>query len=553
MDPRQGWRAAAPGAYAVDTMVANRQQPETAAPLLAGLLISLAGSAHATPYALDTDLATNGLVDIYSATFDGPLMPCGPTSPSYCSFFGGEPGATRNIGLAPDPTQIAEGVPVGISPAPAAGSFLDFEVSPDRATVQLIGGSVRLPAHDWIVASSTTASHNGFGLAILTGGTTTLNAAGQAEFLIDTAPATAIDVSAPGTAVTGCSGQLCALFPIINFDIVRYRLTVDFDDTYSQFTASLIGATYSNSLLQLQLDSATGPDLTPDPFLFIDQFDVPQSQLITSNIVTITGIDAPTPVSVIGGEFSIGCSGVFTAEPGMVTNGQAVCVRHLSSDAINGAADTTLFVGTVSDIFTTRGRSFRAFDDSVSTTPGTSVSIAVMANDFNVSAGLIISNGYYVSLTAPTAAHGSLAIAGTPGFPDTVRIVYTPDPGFRGVDTFGYTNYFDETRQDSAVVTVNVLIDPDADGVDSIADNCLAVANPDQRDTDADGYGNRCDADLNNSGMVNAGDLVSFRQAFGSSNPHADLDGSGMVNSFDLVLFRGLFGKAPGSSAVVAQ
>ena len=81
-------------------------------------------------------------------------------------------------------------------------------------------------------------------------------------------------------------------------------------------------------------------------------------------------------------------------------------------------------------------------------------------------------------------------------------------------------------------------------------DNCMLASNADQRDTDGDGYGNRCDADLDNSGgVVNFGDLALFKTAFGTSNPDADFDGNGgVVNFGDLATFKTLFGKAPGPS-----
>lgn len=96
--------------------------------------------------------------------------------------------------------------------------------------------------------------------------------------------------------------------------------------------------------------------------------------------------------------------------------------------------------------------------------------------------------------------------------------------------------------------------DTDGDGVPDAADNCSALANADQRDTDGDRYGNACDADLNGNGAVNAGDLALFRVAFGSNgtsanwNPHADFNGSGSVNAADLAIFRTRFGQPPGPS-----
>ncbi len=99
------------------------------------------------------------------------------------------------------------------------------------------------------------------------------------------------------------------------------------------------------------------------------------------------------------------------------------------------------------------------------------------------------------------------------------------------------------------------IADQDDDGVVDALDNCTLVANPAQCDSDADGYGNRCDADLNNNDVVNAQDSVLFRGALGQPsiaptyNP-ADLNCSGSVNAQDNVLFRSLTGQPPGPSGL---
>jgi hypothetical protein len=94
--------------------------------------------------------------------------------------------------------------------------------------------------------------------------------------------------------------------------------------------------------------------------------------------------------------------------------------------------------------------------------------------------------------------------------------------------------------------------DTDSDGILDSLDNCIERSNPDQRDTDDDGYGNICDADLNNSGTVDFGDYSLFRSAFGNTtNPDADFDGDGAVNFGDYSIFRAAFGKAPGPSCCV--
>lgn len=95
--------------------------------------------------------------------------------------------------------------------------------------------------------------------------------------------------------------------------------------------------------------------------------------------------------------------------------------------------------------------------------------------------------------------------------------------------------------------------DGDKDGVPDQIDNCVILANPDQRDTDADGIGNLCDADLDNSGFVNSIDFSMFKQRLLSTDQDADLDGSGFVNSIDFSMFKKLLLKRPGPSNAMAE
>lgn len=93
--------------------------------------------------------------------------------------------------------------------------------------------------------------------------------------------------------------------------------------------------------------------------------------------------------------------------------------------------------------------------------------------------------------------------------------------------------------------------DTDGDGVPDASDNCTLVANADQRDTNGDGFGNVCDPDLDNNGIVNTFDLNLLRSVFGTSGDlDADLDGNGIVNTFDLNILRSYFGSPPGPSGV---
>jgi len=98
--------------------------------------------------------------------------------------------------------------------------------------------------------------------------------------------------------------------------------------------------------------------------------------------------------------------------------------------------------------------------------------------------------------------------------------------------------------------------DTDGDGVMDANDNCMLTSNPLQQDFNRDGYGNICDADINNSGMVSTADFDLLRsvlgQAAGSSAIAfaADMNSSGTVSTADFALLRARLGTAPGPSGL---
>ncbi|MFK8030051.1 MAG: DUF4832 domain-containing protein [Gammaproteobacteria bacterium] len=103
------------------------------------------------------------------------------------------------------------------------------------------------------------------------------------------------------------------------------------------------------------------------------------------------------------------------------------------------------------------------------------------------------------------------------------------------------------------VHTLVRIADGDNDGIEDADDNCLSVANADQRDTDADGFGNRCDSDFNNDCAVNFVDVSAFSNQFLSDAPLFDLDGNGSVNFVDLSLLGEQFLLPPGPSGTVSE
>ena len=105
--------------------------------------------------------------------------------------------------------------------------------------------------------------------------------------------------------------------------------------------------------------------------------------------------------------------------------------------------------------------------------------------------------------------------------------------------------------------------DVDGDGIRDKEDNCLDTANPDQRDSNGDGIGNRCDPDVNNDGRVDTswgkiypvderGDLesIALTARNGPFDPDHDLDGDGLVDDRDLAMAQLWLFRRPGPSGI---
>jgi hypothetical protein len=78
---------------------------------------------------------------------------------------------------------------------------------------------------------------------------------------------------------------------------------------------------------------------------------VEPSAVVQSNSVTISGIQVAVPVTVSGGDYSVGCTGTFTSAAGSIGNNETVCVRHTASSSVSTSTTTTLTVGGVSGTF----------------------------------------------------------------------------------------------------------------------------------------------------------------------------------------------------------
>ena len=87
-------------------------------------------------------------------------------------------------------------------------------------------------------------------------------------------------------------------------------------------------------------------DTTPDAFGFTVQTGVALSTTVTSNPITVSGINAAAPISVSGGTYHVNGGG-YTGAAGTVNNGDTVSVRLTSASSTSTQTCATLTIGGV--------------------------------------------------------------------------------------------------------------------------------------------------------------------------------------------------------------
>ena len=142
-------------------------------------------------------------------------------------------------------------------------------------------------------------------------------------------------------------------------------------------------------------------DTTPDSFTFIDQIDVALSTPVTSNTITVSGINTATAISITGGEYAVN-GGLYTSTEGTVNNGDAITVRQTSSVSYSTTTDAVLIIGGISDTFSVTTLAADSIPDTYTfvdqtdvalNTPVTSNTITV--SGINTATAISITGGEY--------------------------------------------------------------------------------------------------------------------------------------------------------------
>ncbi len=138
-----------------------------------------------------------------------------------------------------------------------------------------------------------------------------------------------------------------------------------------------------------------------------------------------------------------------------------------------------------------------------------------------------------------------------------------------GVDCAGNPGCYISNIDGTVAFSATVAPDGDSDGRADGLDNCRLISNNDpgtvpnsnsvpkaQLDADHDGYGNICDADINNSNFVTTADYTRLRNVlnrpynYNADAAAADMNGSGMVTAADYTLLRNRLNTTPGPSGL---
>ncbi|MBA4286152.1 MAG: hypothetical protein C0434_11540 [Xanthomonadaceae bacterium] len=101
------------------------------------------------------------------------------------------------------------------------------------------------------------------------------------------------------------------------------------------------------------------PDTKPDPFGFDPTLDAPLGSPQSSHPITVTGLTAPSPISIAGGYYSID-GGAFTDASGSVGNGATVVVQVLAAYGYSETRTATLDIGGVAGTYSVTTRTFTA-------------------------------------------------------------------------------------------------------------------------------------------------------------------------------------------------
>ena len=171
---------------------------------------------------------------------------------------------------------------------------------------------------------------------------------------------------------------------ITNGQTLQVRLTTPMNSSQSVHFATVTVGGVSDTW------NVYTADVQPDFFSFSNQTDVPLSDLITSNTVTVTGISIPASVEVLANEThacgdgspQISINGGAWTTFGTITDGQTLQVRMTSACALSTYLEAQVHIGGWAGLYYLWGVTTTAYDtlpDVFSFTDQTGVALSTLA------------------------------------------------------------------------------------------------------------------------------------------------------------------------------
>ena len=226
-------------------------------------------------------------------------------------------------------------------------------------------------------------------------------------------------------------------------------------------------------------------------------------------------------------------------EGGLVASTSAKIQRFVDSVTATDAVDTTVDLtnnlpGSL-DIDAEIEVTFAATDDSGNTTTKSVIVLAKIGPDLTVPDDITVVSADGAAVSSDVMAIADFLDSAAAVDQDGNELDVTNDAGDTfdlgtTTVTFSATDSLGRTAEGTAGVTVGT--DGDEDGVLDDDDNCPAVPNGDQIDTDFDGEGNNCDSDDDDDGVADVTDAYPL-----DPNRSKETDGAAATTEHLVLMF----------------
>jgi hypothetical protein len=135
---------------------------------------------------------------------------------------------------------------------------------------------------------------------------------------------------------------------VVNGDTVRLKTTAATTYATSKIVSINIGTVLRSWTITTQDATA---DTIPDAFAFTDVGNADVATTYQSEVLTISGLNAPAPISITNGSYRIN-GGSYTSTAGSIQNGDTVQLKVTSDNSYQTAKNVVLTIGGVSDTWT---------------------------------------------------------------------------------------------------------------------------------------------------------------------------------------------------------